>query len=96
MQIIFISIQINCSSQITRKFTRVAGPLQSRGTTNYGWDHNIWLQGPLFKFRRGSTEDPRAPPPTAQRDLLHILRDTFGNKKNLVLTKFVVTPALGG
>ena len=35
-------------------------------------------------------------PPTAQRDLLHILRDTFGNKKNLVLTNFVVTPALGG
>ena len=43
-------LNINCSPEITRKSIRVAGPLQSRGTTNYRWDHNIWLQGPLFIF----------------------------------------------
>ena len=59
MQIIFISIKINCSSQITRKIIRVARPPQSRVTTNYRWDHNIWLHGPLLYFLYGKREGNR-------------------------------------
>ena len=53
---------------------------------------DIWWFASIFDYLLRT----RVHPPMAQPDLLHILRDTFGNRKNFVLTNFVVTPALGG